>query len=43
MRKGKIQLQFENLEIYKRLQSIQKPLNRDWLARVVFPIQTLLT
>ena len=33
-------LQFENFQIYKGLYG--KPLKRDWVARVDFPIQILL-
>ena len=40
MHKGKILQQFENFQIYKNLYG--KPANRDWEARVVFPIQILL-
>ena len=32
--------QFENFQIYKGLYG--KPLKRDWVARVVFPIQILI-
>ena len=38
--KGNISQQFENFEIYKGLYG--KPLKRDWVARVVFPIHILL-
>ena len=40
MRKGKIKWQFKNFKIYKDLYG--KPLNHDWVARDVFPIQILL-
>ena len=40
IRKGKILLNFENFKIYQNLYG--KPLNRDWLTRVVFTVQALL-
>ena len=38
--KGNFLRQFENFEMYKG--SFVKPIKRDWVARVVFPIQILL-
>lgn len=41
MRKGKIERQFKKVQnFYKDL--YKKPLKRDWMARVVFPVQILL-
>ena len=40
MRKGKIYRQFKNFEIYKDLYG--KPCKRDWVAKVVFLIHSLL-
>ena len=41
MRKGKIQRQFKSFRIFKDLYG--KPCKRDWVAKVVFLIQMLLT
>ena len=41
MRKRKIKRQFKNFRIYKDLYG--KPCKRDWVAKVVFLIQMLLT
>ena len=41
MRKGKIQGQFKNFRIFKDLYG--KPCQRDWVAKVVFLKQMLLT
>ena len=41
MRKGKIQRQFKNFRIFKDLYG--KPCQRDWVAKVVFLKQMLLT
>ena len=38
MRKGRMCGQFENFKINENL--FGKPLNRDWVARVVFPIHS---
>ena len=38
MRKGRMYGQFENFKINENL--FGKPLNRDWVARVVFPIHS---
>ena len=40
MRKGKIQLRFENLEIYKRLQSIQNHSTVTGWQELFFPYKS---